>query len=373
MAAGPAMTKVGVATQILHGIGAPINSRTLGAMVGWFNAEGGHWNNGARFNPLNTTQGAPGAGSINSVGVKSYNNWAQGINSTIQTLKNGNYGQIIQAFHNSDPQGVAHAIAASPWGTSGSLVGQTIGAAVGMHLAPPPDSARGIAQGMMASGSSPVANTTTSSRTVPALSVEDALAESMLNASTGHGGNILSGALNLIDQAGTKTVTDQNTTFGTGPSLRNGGFHGGLQPQGPNGDVNPLGPGWILGRTDMGVDANAKPGTPIRAINDSVVRQILPNWYAGQPLVLLQLTSGPNAGRYWYVAEQISHGLHVGQTIQRGQTVATYAHSGTGIEIGWGSPTSNSRTLAGQEGNTGGAGHANSPAGAAFRRAILHA
>lgn len=147
--------------------------------------------------------------------------------------------------------------------------------------------------------------------------------------------------------------------------------HPGSLPAG-QGDVNPLAHGWTLGRTDQGVDASAAPGTPILAIHDSVVRQVVPNWYNGQPLVLMQLTAGPNAGKYWYVSEQIAGIPKVGQRIARGQIVARYADQGTGIEIGWGSPTSSGRTLAQEQGPLP-AGHANTPAGAAFRQQILHA
>lgn len=135
------------------------------------------------------------------------------------------------------------------------------------------------------------------------------------------------------------------------------------------GNLNPLGHGWAIGRTDQGVDAHAAPGTPIHAINDSVVREVVPNWYAGQPLVLMQLTAGPDKGKYWYVSEQITHAAHVGQVVRRGDVVAQYAPTGTGIEIGWGSPHSGSRTLAGattgyHEGDV-------TPAGQDFARRIL--
>jgi hypothetical protein len=144
--------------------------------------------------------------------------------------------------------------------------------------------------------------------------------------------------------------------------------HPGALPPG-SGDVNPLAHGWKIGRTDQGVDANAAPGTPILAINDSVVKQVVPSWYSGQPLVLLQLTSGPNAGKYWYVSEQIAGIPKVGQRIARGQIVARYANQGTGIEIGWGSPSSAGRTLA--QATTGYSEGQQTPAGQSFRQQIL--
>jgi hypothetical protein len=145
--------------------------------------------------------------------------------------------------------------------------------------------------------------------------------------------------------------------------------HPGSLPSG-QGDVNPLAHGWNIGRTDQGVDASARPGTPILAINDSVVKEIVPGWYNGQPLVLLQLTSGPNRGKYWFIAEQITGLPRVGQRLARGQTVARYASSGTGIEVGWGSPKSSGRTLA--QATTGYSEGQQTPAGIDFRRRVLH-
>ena len=107
---------------------------------------------------------------------------------------------------------------------------------------------------------------------------------------------------------------------------------------GAQGYVNPI-PGAVIGRTDMGVDANLKVGAPIRAIGDSKVLGITPNWFKGQPYVQLQLLSGPQAGKIYYVAEQIAPSVRTGQTVKAGQPIGTYAPQGTGIEIGWGSPT----------------------------------
>lgn len=129
------MTKVQVAQHLLTGIGAPVNHRTMGAMVGWMNAEGGHWANSARFNPLNTTQHAPGSTNPGfSAGVQAYRNWNEGLNATLQTLKNGDYNGIIRAFRSSDPQRVASAIGASPWGTSGAGAASAIQAALGTNF-----------------------------------------------------------------------------------------------------------------------------------------------------------------------------------------------------------------------------------------------
>ncbi len=150
----------------------------------------------------------------------------------------------------------------------------------------------------------------------------------------------------------------------TSGSLRQGTLH---PLTGRAGNTNPLGSGWSIGRTDMGVDAHAAVGTPIHAINDSRVVSVVPNWYSGQPLVMMQLTAGPDKGKYWYVAEQISHVPHVGQRFAAGDTVVRYAPSGTGIEIGWGAPggrTQAQATTGYHEGEV-------TPAGANFAHTIL--
>jgi hypothetical protein len=110
-------------------------------------------------------------------------------------------------------------------------------------------------------------------------------------------------------------------------------------------------PGFTPGRDDMGVDACAKPGQPIIAPAASTLVEVVPDWYAGQPLLLFRFNQ-PLAGtldndQYWYVAEQITPvTIHTETVFQARQVVARFASSGSCIEIGWGSPTSRSRTLA---------------------------
>lgn len=109
-------------------------------------------------------------------------------------------------------------------------------------------------------------------------------------------------------------------------------------------------PGFTIGRDDMGVDATAPTGAGIYAPVASTLVQVLQDWYAGEPLLLFQFDSPPSGAPsdYWYVAEQIDPvTTAVGTRFQAGQRVASFASSGTGIEIGWGSATSDTRTLAG--------------------------
>lgn len=86
--------------------------------MAWMRAEGGHWHNNATYNPLNTTQRMSGASSMNSVGVKAYTSWDQGLQATVITLQNGYYGNILSALQSgASAQSVANAVVGSPWGT----------------------------------------------------------------------------------------------------------------------------------------------------------------------------------------------------------------------------------------------------------------
>jgi peptidoglycan hydrolase-like protein with peptidoglycan-binding domain len=130
--------------------------------------------------------------------------------------------------------------------------------------------------------------------------------------------------------------------------------------------TNPAGsdpiPGFTIERDDMGVDASAQPGAAIYAPVASTLVQVLRDWYAGEPLLLFQFVNPPPGApsHYWYVAEQIDPvTTTIGMRFQAGERVASFASGGTGIEIGWGSPTSNSRTLASETDP----GAANPPAG----------
>lgn len=88
-------------------------------------------------------------------------------------------------------------------------------------------------------------------------------------------------------------------------------------------------------RTDQGVDANMPVGAPILAPCRIKILAIEPNWYVNQPLVYFELLDGPDAGKVQYVAEEITSIALPGSYLDRGQVIARYAKSGTGIEYGW--------------------------------------
>ena len=118
MKAGGKVTQVTWAQAFLKSLNMRQSVDNLAAIVAWEMAEGGHWYNTAYYNPLNTTQPMPGATIFNSVGVRAYKSWVQGLKATVITINNGYYGDILAALRaGSDGQAVAAAVASSPWGT----------------------------------------------------------------------------------------------------------------------------------------------------------------------------------------------------------------------------------------------------------------
>lgn len=133
------MTEQQWANELLRRLGIEPTDGAVKALIGWAHAEGGHWNNQAKYNPLNTTLTMPGAASMNTVGVKAYTSWDQGLDATVKTLHNGLYDGILAALRGGEPARVADAIGASPWAgrgnaTYGGLVSKTIAAASGKAL-----------------------------------------------------------------------------------------------------------------------------------------------------------------------------------------------------------------------------------------------
>ena len=101
-------------SDLLKRLGMPQTQENLRAMMAWQAAEG----TAAAFNPLATTRHAPGATDMNSVGVKNFRSYEQGLQTTIDTLRNGLYGNILAALREgTSASRVAQAVAESPWGT----------------------------------------------------------------------------------------------------------------------------------------------------------------------------------------------------------------------------------------------------------------
>ena len=102
------------ARDVLAGIGAPTTAENIRALKAWALAEGTK----AQHNPLATTRKFANTTNFNSVGVKNYASYEDGIAATIETLKNGRYPNILAAFaQGNSAEAVGLAVAQSPWGT----------------------------------------------------------------------------------------------------------------------------------------------------------------------------------------------------------------------------------------------------------------
>lgn len=101
---------------VLKGLGAPVTQQNLGFLASWQRWEGGHTNNDAKWNWLNTTMDTPGVtGVINSVGVKAYDTYDNGVKATVSTLMNGRYKGLTDALRAGKPGGSGAVAGLSTW------------------------------------------------------------------------------------------------------------------------------------------------------------------------------------------------------------------------------------------------------------------
>ena len=80
---------------LLKALGAPATGANENSIVNWMAHEepSSDWNH--NNNPMNTTEDEPGASTTNSAGVKSYTSLQEGLDATVTTLNNGDYGDIL--------------------------------------------------------------------------------------------------------------------------------------------------------------------------------------------------------------------------------------------------------------------------------------
>jgi murein DD-endopeptidase MepM/ murein hydrolase activator NlpD len=105
---------------------------------------------------------------------------------------------------------------------------------------------------------------------------------------------------------------------------------------------NPIGPGLTPARVDMGVDYNGSG--PIFALGSGTIVNIYNQGWPGGVFICEQLSDGPDAGKYIYVAENINPLVQAGRAVTAGQEVG-YA-TGGGIETGWAAPPGTGQTMA---------------------------
>lgn len=111
------------ALSLLYAMDIAPRPENVRALVAWQKAEGGHWANSAKFNPLNTTREMNGAQSMNSVGVKVYRSWDEGLEATVKTLQQSDYRGVVAALRAGSAEQVSAALVRSPWGTKTGFVG----------------------------------------------------------------------------------------------------------------------------------------------------------------------------------------------------------------------------------------------------------
>lgn len=124
---GPNLSKQDWARALITKLGGSPTDANMAAVTSWMDQEGGHWNNSAGYNPLNTTRILPGsslmdAGPGRSHGVRHYTSWNQGLEATVLTLtekaKERGYDKIVNAIvSGKDKSRIMDAVYASKWGT----------------------------------------------------------------------------------------------------------------------------------------------------------------------------------------------------------------------------------------------------------------
>jgi hypothetical protein len=97
----------------------PETPENLVAMLTWIRSEWGGWAPvRAKWNPLNTTLSLPPQSDYNSIGVKNYETFEQGVTANSETLALSYYPAIRAALEaGNDANRTIAAIHASPWGS----------------------------------------------------------------------------------------------------------------------------------------------------------------------------------------------------------------------------------------------------------------
>jgi hypothetical protein len=97
----------------------------------------------ARNNPFATTMPAAGATNFNSIGVKNYQTWQQGVKATKDTLLLNHYVNLVYVIRQGkSATDMANALKNSPWGTGALtlkvLIGNVYAPAYGSCYPTPP-------------------------------------------------------------------------------------------------------------------------------------------------------------------------------------------------------------------------------------------
>lgn len=131
---------------------------------------------------------------------------------------------------------------------------------------------------------------------------------------------------------------------------------GGTQQQTPSnsttpgplkgGGVNPIGPGWTMGRTDQGVDWSGSGD--LYAISDGTIVNVYNSGWPGGTFIVLKLDNPPAGlpSPDIYYAEDIIPNVQVGQHVKKGDVIGTGSGGPSGIELGFADPNAIGSALA---------------------------
>ena len=123
------------AKALLQKLNIPVTPGAIEALSLWQQKEGGHWNNSAAYNPLNTKLEDGAVAELDS-GVKAYGSWEAGVSATAATLTGNQsssrgYDNIISALQSGDTTTAIAAILASSWDGGGGGTNSNYGGLAG--------------------------------------------------------------------------------------------------------------------------------------------------------------------------------------------------------------------------------------------------
>lgn len=109
---------------------------------------------------------------------------------------------------------------------------------------------------------------------------------------------------------------------------------------------NPIGPGLVPGRVDMGVDYSG--AGPLYAVGNGTIVNTVNRGWPGGSFIGLKLTNG----LYVYYAENIAPVVRVGQTVRAGDIIGHARGTYPYVEIGWAAPPGTGQTMAAKTGQS---------------------
>lgn len=285
---------------LLKSINAPVTKQNLRFLATWQRWEGGHTKNDARFNWLNTTRDAPGAvRSINSVGVKAFDSYHNGLRATAQTLMSGRYDDIVAGLVGGNPYkfdvsgGLQTWVSGRPDGNPG-YAQKVLGGPAAPKAAPAvgrgPKGNPGLAAG-------------------PSMPSNPAGWDAMVDDVWGDLAPLFRSAFKAVPPVGGRAVNPESP----GSPLKYTG-KGFMFPTTPKGTHVTDDLGW---GTKTAQDIMASPGSAVQAPMGGQVVYWHPTGAQGGGSMLIRLDNGRE---YWM--GHIANGVKAGTRFKRGQTLA---------------------------------------------------